>query len=416
MKKNFSRILSLLLSATLVLSMAGTSFASVSSEKSKLSDLNTQKIKKNAEKKKLQASKSEVEAYIEEVDKKLTDLSTQIYKTQQELDKTEVNIKKTEKKLKAAEESIKAQYADMKLRIKYMYENGDTELLDLILNSKSITEFLNKAEYITELSQYDRKMLNKLKQTRKTISDSKTSLEKDKKNLVTMQTKQKTDKSQLESTVASKQSELSEYEDLLEQNEASSDALDREIKAQEEKVAQAKIAAQATQAPTQAVTKAQTNTNNNTNNNTNTSNNTNTNTNPTPSKSSGWIYPVPGHTSVSSDYGYRKDPFSGSSTFHNGIDFPAPGGTPVVAVADGTVVWANYNATAGNWTGIKHSNGVTSVYMHQSSILVSVGQHVSQGQTIGLVGTTGSSTGNHLHLGATSGTTPGNWVNPWSYF
>ena len=106
MKKNFSRILSLLLSATLVLSMAGTSFASVSSEKSKLSDLNSQKIKKNAEKKKLQASKSEVEAYIEEVDKKLTDLSTQIYKTQQELDKTEVNIKKTEKKLKAAEESI----------------------------------------------------------------------------------------------------------------------------------------------------------------------------------------------------------------------------------------------------------------------------------------------------------------------
>ena len=88
--------------------------------------------------------------------------------------------------------------------------------------------------------------------TRKTISDSKTSLEKDKKNLVTMQTKQQTDKSQLESPVASKQSELYEYEDLLEQNEASSDALDREIKAQEEKVAQAKIAAQATQAPTQA--------------------------------------------------------------------------------------------------------------------------------------------------------------------
>ena len=80
MKKNFSRILSLLLSATLVLSMAGTSFASVSSEKSKLSDLNSQKIKKNAEKKKLQASKSEVEAYIEEVDKKLHDIMVNIFK------------------------------------------------------------------------------------------------------------------------------------------------------------------------------------------------------------------------------------------------------------------------------------------------------------------------------------------------
>ena len=401
------RIFKVILSITLIMAMTVTTFGSVSSEKGKLSDLQNKKQQNATKKEELQQSKVKAQSYIEEIDKKLTKLSTDIYNTEQKLSKTQENIKKTEKKLKKAQESVKGQYADMKLRIQYMYENGDTQLLDLILNSSSITEFLNKAEYISELSQYDRKMLQKLKNTRQEIADSKTSLEKDEKSLVTMQTKQKADKQELEGTIASKKSELAGYEDLLEQNEASGAALDEEIKKQEEKVAAARAAA--TTAPTQAATRAPSS------NSSTPSTPSTTKPDANPGSSSGWIYPVPGQTSISSNYGYRKDPFSGSSTFHNGIDFPAPAGTPVVAVADGTVVWANYNATAGNWTGILHSNGVTSVYMHQSSILVSVGQHVSQGQTIGLVGTTGSSTGNHLHLGATSGTTPGNWINPWNY-
>lgn len=405
--KRMTKIFSLLLSVILVLSMTFTAFGDVAGEKGKLSDLKDKKEQNAKKQQELEASKAKAEAYIEEVDRKLTNLSTDIYNTGKKLEQTQDKIKKTEKKLKAAEESVTVQYADMKLRIQYMYENGDTQLLDLILNSSSITEFLNKAEYITELSQYDRKMLTKLKDTRKEIADSKIVLEKEEKNLVTMQAKQKKDQADLENTVASKQKELSGYEELLHANEASAEALNREIKAQEQKVADAinAMTEPPTQAPTQAPAQQPAG-----------SNDTPKTPAVNPGHSSGWIYPVPGHTSVSSNYGYRKDPFSGASSFHNGIDFPAPGGTPIVAVADGTVVWANYNATAGNWTGIRHSNGVTSVYMHQSSILVSVGQHVSQGQTIGLVGTTGSSTGNHLHLGATSGSTPGNWVNPWSYF
>lgn len=401
--KRLTKIFSLLLSMVLVLSMTFTAFGDVAGEKGKLSDLKDKKQQNAKKQEELEASKAKAQAYIEEVDKKLTNLSTDIYNTGKKLEQTQDKIKKTEKKLKAAEESVTVQYADMKLRIQYMYENGDTQLLDLILNSSSITEFLNKAEYITELSQYDRKMLKKLKDTRKEIADSKTVLEKEEKNLVTMQTKQKKDQADLESTIASKKSELSSYEALLEANEASAEALNREIKAQEQKVADAINAM--TEPPTPAPTQAAAG-----------GNDTPKTPAVNPGKSSGWIYPVPGHTAVSSNYGYRKDPFSGASSFHNGIDFPAPGGTPIVAVADGVVIWANYNATAGNWTGIRHSNGITSVYMHQSSILVSVGQHVSQGQTIGLVGTTGSSTGNHLHLGATSGSTPGNWTNPWSYF
>ena len=198
------RIFKVILSITLIMAMTVTTFGSVSSEKGKLSDLQNKKQQNAIKKEELQQSKAKAQSYIEEIDKKLTKLSTDIYNTEQKLGKTQENIKKTEKKLKKAQESVKGQYADMKLRIQYMYENGDTQLLDLILNSSSITEFLNKAEYISELSQYDRKMLQKLKNTRQEIADSKKSLEKDEKSLVTMQTKQKADKQELEGTIASK--------------------------------------------------------------------------------------------------------------------------------------------------------------------------------------------------------------------
>ena len=114
-----------------------------------------------------------------------------------------------------------------------------------------------------------------------------------------------------------------------------------------------------------------------------------------------WTWPVPGHMTISSDYSMRSDPFgSGSTSMHNGIDIPAPSGTKIVAASDGTLAWANYSSTAGNWIGINHGNNVYSVYMHQSSFAkgLKVGQKIRKGQTIGYVGTTGNSTGNHLHF------------------
>lgn len=405
-----SKVLGAGLAIVLSISMAAPSFADVNNEKDKLSDLNAQKNKAARQKNELEASKSDAEAYISQVDKQLTKLATDIYETNQKLDKTKDKIDKTNKKLKSAQESITVQYSDMKLRIQYMYENGDTQMLDLILNSESITEFLNKAEYITELSQYDRKMLHKLKETKQAIADAKETLVTEKENLVTMQKKQKNDKAQLEQLSDSKKKELSTYVALLEDNEANSAALDAEISAQEQKVAAAEqqsIDAAKQEAARKAAQEAQNAANNNNNNNNNNQNNGGSHSG---NGSFGW--PCPGYTSVSSGYGYRSDPFSGSSSFHNGIDIPAPAGTPVVAASSGTVEWANLNPTAGNWIGINHGNGVYTIYMHMSALLVSPGTQVSAGQTIGLVGTTGSSTGNHLHFTVRVN---GAYQNPYDY-
>lgn len=400
MKRGLKIISIVLTIAIMITTTCSYSFADVNDEKDKLSDLNQQKQEAESQQQDLENSKAEAQAYIDKVDKELTALATEMYETSQKLENTQKKIKKTKKKLKNAKESINTQYDDMKLRIKYMYENGDTQMMDLLLNSGSFTDFLNKAEYITELSQYDRKMLEKLKKTKKEIADAKSTLEKEEKNLVAMQKQQESDKSALESLSASKQQELAQYDELISHNEDTAKSLENEISAQERRVAAAEqesIAA-AKRAQQQAQSTPST-----------------SSTPSAPSHSatvSGYVWPLPGYTTVSSDFGYRSDPFTGATAYHSGIDMPAPSGTPIVAAASGTVEWANYSSSAGNWIGINHGNGVYTVYMHMSALLVSSGTSVSAGQTIGLVGTTGSSTGNHLHFSVRKN---GNYVNPWDY-
>lgn len=397
-----SKLLSFVLVAAIAVSaLPIQAFGTVNDEKDKLNNLQNQKQEAESKNAELEKSRTEAEQYIESVDKKLTNLSTELYKTKQKLAKTEKKIDKTQKELEEAQVSINEQYDDMKKRIKYMYENGDTQMIDLIFNSKSVTDFLNKAEYITELAKYDRDMLNKMKETKEKIATSKSTLLAEKKNLETLKAEQEQDQANLEKLAAAKQEELKGYETLIAHNEATSADIEAEIAAQESRVAAAEQASRDAEKAKQEAQKKPA------------SNNAGGETTKQPDKSDDtsnlggvFIWPLPGHSRVSSDYGYR------GSEFHKGIDIPASQGTTIVAAASGTVEWSNYSTTAGNWMGINHGNGVYTVYMHMSSRLVSAGKKVSAGQAIGLVGNTGASFGNHLHFAVRKN---GSYVNPWNY-
>jgi murein DD-endopeptidase MepM/ murein hydrolase activator NlpD len=126
----------------------------------------------------------------------------------------------------------------------------------------------------------------------------------------------------------------------------------------------------------------------------------------------GFIWPCPAYTRISSYFGPRPQPVPGASTNHKGVDLAAPYGADILASASGVVTTAKYSASAGNYVVIAHGNGMSTVYMHASSLLVSVGQTVRQGQVIAKVGSTGYSSGNHLHFGVIKN---GTYVNPLNY-
>ena len=123
-------------------------------------------------------------------------------------------------------------------------------------------------------------------------------------------------------------------------------------------------------------------------------------------------FPLASYTRISDEYGYRTDPFLGIESFHNGIDFAAPKGTAIYAAYDGQVAAAAYNASMGNYVMINHGDGLYTIYMHASALYVKKGDVVVRGETIAAVGTTGRSTGNHLHFSVRLN---GSYVSPWGY-
>ena len=125
-----------------------------------------------------------------------------------------------------------------------------------------------------------------------------------------------------------------------------------------------------------------------------------------------FCFPLADYVSVSSDYGWRIHPISGERKFHSGIDFAAVSGTAIYAAEDGTVTDAGFNASMGNYVKVDHGNGLMTVYMHASALYVSTGETVEAGEVIAAVGSTGNSTGPHLHFSVTAG---GSYISPWPY-
>lgn len=352
----------------------------------------------------LESNRADTEKFIDKLDKKLSDISMEIYKLEKKLKKVKKKIKKNEEKLNKQKADIKDQYAAMKLRIQFMYENGDTQIADLLFGSDDISDFLNKVEYISELSSYDRRMLTKMQKTKEAMEETKRNLEDKKSELVALKDEQDKKRETTETLLEAKKTELAVYDSKIAASSASIRNMQNDISTQMDVVNQLKQAEERAAAEE----KAKKNSGNNDDSTAQDSQIVDSDN----TSSGGWMWPLPGCYEISSPFGTRTDPIDGTTSYHCGIDIPAPAGTSIHAVADGTVAWATSGSSTGNWTGIYHGNGLYSVYMHQSVMLVSPGQTVHKGDIIGLVGSTGRSTGNHLHLSVRLN---GAYVSPLSY-
>lgn len=363
----------------------------------------------------LKGSKEDIQSEVEKLDKQLNEISGKVKELESRLSKKRQEIADTESALNKAKEQEKKQYRNMKKRIQFMYENGQTSYVEMLLSADSFTDFLNAVEYITQISQYDRKMLKEYQNMQVTIADTQKTLETDYASLQSLQAKVQEEKQAVAALESAKKGELNDVADDLTDAQTVAKAYEAEIQAQNEVIAQIqadqKRAAeqQAAQQQAQAAEENQGATDA-------AGENQNTAQNTTPSgngQSTGsMMWPCPSSKRVTSDYGPRTSPTNGASSNHKGIDIGAAYGADIVAADGGTVLVATYSSSGGNYVIIDHGGGLCTVYMHASSLTVSAGQTVSKGQVIAKVGSTGISTGNHLHFGVTLN---GVYVSPWGY-
>lgn len=343
----------------------------------------------------LESLKADTAAYVRELDASLEKTAQEISNLQDQIGTKEGEIAVTKEELESARQTEEQQYEAMKLRIQYMYEKGDTNYIDMLLEAKSFSDMLNKAEYISQISEYDRKQLDAYVATKNQIAEKEAVLEEEHTQLLTLEKQAEAKHASVETLLAGKQQELKNYESKIASAENQINEYEKDLVAQEAKIKQieAEIRRQEEEARKKAEAAGQT----------------------YKTASLGdikFIWPCPSSSRITSGFGGRSSPTEGASSNHKGIDIGASTGSNILAAASGTVTISTYSASAGNYVMISHGGGVSTVYMHCSSRLVSAGDKVSQGDVIAKVGSTGYSTGPHLHFEIRNN---GSYVNPSKY-
>ena len=338
-------------------------------------------------KKKLEALKADVSAYITTLDENLVEIQDKIEELKGLIEEKQAEIEKTTAELEEAIETENNQYEAMKKRIKFIYERGDTFYIDIMLSAESFGDFLTKADYIDMISAYDKKMLDSYKAAREWTQICKDTLESEKAALDEAESAMEEEEAAVEALIQEKETELANYNrDIASKSAQIADA-------EAEYAEEVAVIEQLEKAILEEKKKL-------------------ASENSVIYDGGQFAWPCPAYIRVTDDFGYRTDPITGATSYHSGIDLGAPAGSAILAAYDGVVVAATYNWSMGNYIMIDHGNNLYTIYMHASKLYVNVNDVVVKGETIAAVGTTGRSTGNHLHFGVRLN---GAYVSPWNY-
>ena len=390
-------------------------------------EINSQIQEKEKEIQSLENQKSEAMKEVETLINQIASYEVELDELETKIGDLEDQIEETEKNIESKQEEYNKEQELLDTVLIEMYEQGETTYLDVLFNSSDILDFISKYYVVSEITESNTQLLENISKQKAEIEEQKANLENQKKELNTTkasveakQTQLKaahTTKSQYVSKLTAEEKEAQAEKEQFEQDK-------RDITAQLKKIAEAEAKAKAeaeAKAKAAAATKSNqsSSTTKTTTTSSTTSSTTSTNVTSTPS-SSGYIFPLAGKTKKNITTGYMgySNPKMGN---HTGVDIAIAGGTPVMAVKDGTVVTSTALKTTsgayrsyGEYIVINHGDGTMTLYAHMSpgSRRVSVGDKVKQGQVIGLVGTTGNSTGYHLHFEVRINGSP---VNPTPY-
>lgn len=316
------------------------------------------KINKSKASKKEALSKKEVlDHEIDVINAELAEIDAIIAQSDAKIREKEVEIADYESKIAMIDDEFKA-------RIRAIDEMGSATYIDILLNSKSLGDFLAKLETVREIAAHDQAVIDQMIVLKQGVENSKYEIEvarshqQEARNLTADKRAQLKQKQNEQSALISQlSSDIATYEKAYNKAVAEENSLKASLQSSLSRSGGGTVY-------TGGV----------------------------------FAWPAPSYTYISSPYGYRTHPVLGTRKYHSGLDLAAPGGSNILAAADGTVRSAGWNGGYGYCVVVDHGGGVATLYGHASKLLVSSGQKVSKGQVIALVGTTGMSTGNHLHF------------------
>ncbi len=389
----------LLLSVSVYPATAATSMSSLQNKLDKLSQSIVQHKKElsNA-KKKEQAAKaleSELKEKVTVVQSQISVLKGQIAEVQNSIGLKEQEIAAKEQQITEKEAEIADQWGDFKQHMAAMQELRDGGSVAMLSAVNDLYELLTFNEVMQDISIKDTEILDNMKNAKEALESDKLTLEAQrselqskKADLDAQNSQMRAKQNELNSSVAAAQMSAAEAQQAQKDAQAAIESDEMNYEAVKKQI-QKMIAAAAASKPTLSFT--------------------------------GFICPLKSYSRISSEYGWRKNPVTGVNKLHAGTDFAAPGGTPIYAAASGYVQVAGWSSGGyGNYVIIYHGkmsdgNQYSTLYGHMRSVATSAGKYVQQGEIIGYVGSTGNSTGNHLHLEVWKGGSKANAVNPRGY-
>ncbi len=314
------------------------------------------------------------------IDQQIMDLNTEAELLEDMVDTLSGELEESEAALEAAEDVLDENTELAKARIRAMYELGSTSYLNILLGSGSLHDFITRFELVKQMAAYDQSVIEDLKTTKATIEQETKAIEEKK---IAQENALET----LENNVSTLKKKQSQSEALI-------DSFDQKT-AENIKAIQAAEAAEAELQ--EEIRRALANSSNET------------------FVGGQFLWPVQGYYTITSPFGYRTHPTTGVYKLHTGVDIAGSkiSGKPILAANSGTVIKAGYNRGYGNYVVIDHGGGYSTLYGHASKLAVSAGQSISRGDTIAYVGTTGYSTGYHLHFEIIEN---GEYKDPLSFF
>lgn len=408
-----------------------------SAEKQK-AELEAKEAEAKATREKLQQETDDLSSYIEQLDMELNKVTDRIYELNDLIKQKEADIAQLEIDLAEAEETAAAQYEIMKKRVRYMYENGNNDLWEILFNAGNLIDILNQAEYVSRITEYDNSLLERYNLATESVALSKEMMEvsladlkslsdaalleqdaylalsadKGKRleaymaaldineELIFSYTEEISSASVDIDSLKQREDELAKEEDQIraeEEERLRKEEEERLRREEEERLAREaeaeRLRKEAEAAAKGIITVAGVELTHET-------------------SIDSLIWPLPGDPNIYSYFGYRVAPIAGASTYHKGVDIGGAYGAPIVASAAGTVSIVSYDSSSGNYVVIDHGNGVQTKYLHCSKVITTAGAYVMQGQVIAYVGSTGVSTGPHLHF---SLVVNGTFIDPLKY-